>query len=208
MNKNLLIILNGNLSNLTNKYFERLKNSNFFIIACNGGFKNCKKLGLNADLILGDLDSIEKIDSINKVIFPKEKDKSDFELAIEYGIKNGFRKFEIWGAIGDRIDHTLFNISMLIKIKKAGGEGLIYHPPYKIFLLNRENRFRKHNGGFVSFFPLTPYVDGFTIKGLKYELENEKIYMDSTKTLSNEFIGKESYVKFNKGIILAIFEEK
>jgi len=42
---------------------------------------------------------------------------------------------------------------------------------------------------------------------MKYELNEKDIYLGSTETLSNEFIGKESFVNFKEGIILVILEE-
>lgn len=206
MDEKLIIVLNGELSDSLAKYKKRLRTNNF-IIACDGGFENCKKLNIKPDLLLGDFDSINEVQFKNKLKFPKEKDKSDFELAIDYGIEKGFKKFEIWGAVGKRLDHTLFNISLLIKIKNEGGNGIIYHPPYIIFIIDKEYNFGKREKGFVSFYPLTNEIKGLTIKGLKYELNEKNIYLGSTETLSNEFIGKEGFINFKEGIILTILEE-
>jgi len=206
MHKKLIIVLNGELSDDLEKYREK-KEKGDFIVACDGGYNNCKKLDIEPDLILGDFDSIDEFSFKNILKFPKEKDKSDFELAIDYGIENGFKDFEIWGAIGKRLDHTLFNISLLIKIKREGGKGEIYHPPYKIFIVDKEFNFGIKNRGFVSFYPLTFEIKGLTIKGLKYELNEKDINLGSTETLSNEFIGKESFVNFKEGLILVILEE-
>lgn len=207
MDKKLIIVLNGDLSNSLENYKKRLENKKYYIIACNGGYKNCEKLKIKPNLIIGDIDSIEKIEFNNIIKLPKEKDKSDSEFAIDYGLDKGFKKIELWGAIGKRIDHTLFNISLLLKIKKVGGDCIIYHPPYILFIVDNEYHFKKQKNGFVSFFPLTMEVKGLTIKGLKYELNDENIYFGSTKTLSNEFIGKEAFISIKEGLLLVIFEE-
>lgn len=207
MNKKLIIVLNGELSDDLEKYKKRLIDNQNFIIACDGGYNNCKKLNIKPDLILGDFDSLQKFEFDNILKFPKEKDKSDFELAIDYGFEKGFKDFEIWGAIGKRLDHTLFNISLLLRIKKEGGNANIYHPPYIVFIIDKEYNFGVRNSGFVSFYPLTSEIKGLTIKGMKYELNEKDIYLGSTETLSNEFIGKESFVNFKEGIILVILEE-
>jgi len=207
MNKNLIIVLNGELSDDLEKYKKRLIDKQNFIIACDGGYNNCKKLNIKPDLILGDFDSLQEFELKNSIKFPKEKDKSDFELAIDYGFEKGFKDFEIWGAIGKRLDHTLFNISLLLRIKKVGGNAIIYHPPYIVFIIDKEYNFGVRNSGFVSLYPLTSEIKGLTIKGMKYELNEKDIYLGSTETLSNEFIGKESFVNFKEGIILVILEE-
>mgnify|MGYP000883101305 CR=1 FL=1 len=207
MNKKLIIVLNGELSDDLEKYKKRLIDNQNFIIACDGGYNNCKKLNIKPDLILGDFDSLQEFEFNNILKFPKDKDKSDFELAIDYGFEKGFKDFEIWGAIGKRLDHTLFNISLLLRIKKEGGNANIYHPPYIVFIIDKEYNFGVRNSGFVSFYPLTSEIKGLTIKGMKYELNEKDIYLGSTETLSNEFIGKESFVNFKEGIILVILEE-
>lgn len=203
--KKAIVILNGNLSNLIEEYEKRLDNKPF-IVSCNGGYINTIKLNLEPDLIIGDLDSINNIDFKNKLTFPKEKDKSDSELAVDYLIENGFRIIEFWGAIGDRIDHTLFNISLLMKIYKEGGKGLIFHPPFYIFIIHKYYKFEKKNYGIVSFYPLTFEIKNLKIKNLKYEIFGKDIYLGSSLTLSNEFIGKEGEIQFDEGFLLAISE--
>jgi thiamine pyrophosphokinase len=203
--KSVIIVLNGNLSENYELYKERL-NSNYFIIACNGGYNNCKKLNLEPNLIIGDFDSINNLEFENKIVFPKEKDKSDSEIAVDYVIENGFNYIEFWGAIGNRIDHTLFNISLLYKIYKENCKGLIFHPPFYIFLIDRNYKFQKKESGLVSFYPLTLVIKNLKVKNLKYELKSEDIYFGSTITLSNEFIGKEGEIEFDKGLILVISE--
>lgn len=203
--KKAIVILNGDLSNKIEDYRKRLENKPL-IVSCNGGYHNSIKLDIEPDLIIGDLDSINDIEFKNKITFPKEKDKSDSELAVDYLIENGFKIIEFWGAIGNRVDHTLFNISLLMKIYKEGGKGLIFHPPYYIFLIHKYYKFEKRDFGVVSFFPLTFEIKNLNIKNLKYEIFGKDIHFGNSLTLSNEFIGKEGEIQFDEGFILAISE--
>ncbi|MCX8094592.1 MAG: thiamine diphosphokinase [Caldisericia bacterium] len=203
--KRAIIVLNGNLSKDLEAYKKRL-NDNTLIISCNGGYFNSVKLNIKPDLIIGDLDSINHIKFENKITFPKEKDKSDSELAVDYLIERGFKEIEFWGAIGDRIDHTLFNISLLVKIYKEGCRGLIFHPPFYIFLIDKSYKFQKKEKGIISFYPITFEIKNLKIKNFKYELNGKNINLGSSETLSNEFIGKEGEVYFDYGLILVISE--
>ncbi len=203
--KKAILVLNGNLSENKNEYFLRLDKDSL-IIACDGGYYNCLKLNIKPDLIIGDMDSINDIEFENRIIFPMEKDKSDSELGVEYAIKKGFKEIELWCALGDRIDHTIFNISLLYKIHKEGLRGLILHPPFFIFLIDKYYKFKKRDKGIVSFYPITFEIRNLKIKNLKYELNGKNIYFGSSITLSNEFIGKEGEIEFDKGLILAISE--
>lgn len=203
--KRAIIVLNGEISSNYSFYKERLRD-NPKIISCNGGYLNCLKLNIKPDLLIGDLDSIERIEFKNIIIAPREKDKSDAELALDYAIKNGLKEIEFWGAIGGRVDHTLFNISLLVKIYKEGGKGLIFHPPFYIFIIDKFYRFKKKESGLISLYPLTPQIKNLRIKNLKYELNGKDIYLGSTETLSNEFVGKVAEIELDEGLILAISE--
>ncbi len=202
--KKLLIILNGKLSDNLESYKNAFKKEKFFVIACDGGFLNAKKLGIKPDLLIGDFDSVGDLEVENKIQFPVEKDKSDAELAVDWGINNGFSEFEIWGALGGDVDHTLFNISLLLKIEEAGKKGKIFHPPFSLFLLNRSGVVQGNRGDKVSLYPFTDVVKKVKIRGFKYPLHGEDIVKGSTRTLSNELIENKGWVEFEDGVILVI----
>ncbi len=205
--KKLLIILNGKLSDNLESYKSVFKKEKFFVIACDGGFLNAQKLGIKPDLLIGDFDSVGDLEVENKIQFPVEKDKSDAELAIDWGINNGFSEFEIWGALGGDVDHTLFNISLLLKIEKVGKRGRIFHPPLSIFLLEKAGKIIGNVGDKVSLYPFTDVVKNVKVRGFKYPLHGEDIAKGSTRTLSNELIKREGWVEFEKGMILVIMKQ-
>lgn len=202
--KKLLLILNGRLSEDLKEYQHILKSEKFFIVACNGGMKNAEKIGIQPDLLIGDLDSIENLSIKNRIRFPKEKDKSDAELAIDWGLSSGFNRFEIWGALGGDIDHTLFNISLLLKLERSGKSGRIFHPPVSMLLLTRPGVVRGNVGDKVSLYPFSDVVKNVKVRGFKYPLHGENIIKGSSRTLSNELIEKEGWVEFEEGVILVI----
>ena len=202
--KKLLIILNGKLSDNFKSYKSVFKNEKFFVIACDGGFLNARRLGIKPDLLIGDFDSVKCLEVENKIQFPVEKDKSDAELAVDWGINNGFNEFEIWGALGGDIDHTLFNISLLLKIEKVGRRGRIFHPPISMFLLKESGRIVGNKGDRISLYPFTDVVKNVKVRGFKYPLHGEDIVKGSTRTLSNELVEREGWVEFEDGIILVI----
>ena len=205
--KKLLIILNGKLSDNLESYKSVFKKEKFFVIACDGGFLNAQKLGIKPDLLIGDFDSVGDLEVENKIQFPVEKDKSDAELAVDWGINNGFSEFEIWGALGGDVDHTLFNISLLLKIEKVGKRGRIFHPPLSIFLLEKAGKIIGNVGDKVSLYPFTDVVKNVKVRGFKYPLHEEDIVKGSTRTLSNELIKREGWVEFEKGMILVIMKQ-
>ena len=91
-----------------------------FIIAADAGLASLEKLGLVADLAVGDFDSLGCIpDFENKICHPAEKDDIDTALALCEGMKRGYRTFVIYGGLGGRLDHTMANIHLTTLIPKT-----------------------------------------------------------------------------------------
>lgn len=85
-----------------------------FIIAADAGYLQMAGLSAVPDLVVGDFDSMgQKPNHPNVVVYPKEKDATDMLLAIDEGLRRGYRKFVILGGLGGRLDHTLANIQAL-----------------------------------------------------------------------------------------------
>lgn len=65
----------------------------------------------NFDLWIGDNDSyLEKIDSENAFFFPSDKDHSDLSLALSLFINTNAYTLHLYGFLGGRRDHELFNL--------------------------------------------------------------------------------------------------
>ena len=82
------------------------------VIAADGGFDYLKKLGLRADIVLGDFDSLSDSQNLPEdfIRYPKEKDDTDMMIAIKEGLARGYRTFRIYGGLGGRLDHTIANL--------------------------------------------------------------------------------------------------
>lgn len=120
--KTALVVANGEKPK--SKIIEYLlRKEKFTIVAADGGLKNCEKLSLQPDIIIGDLDSAPKKllqkYSANSVILRQEgQDDTDLEKAIKYLIKNRFTSAFFVGIAGGRMDHQMANLSLLIKYNK------------------------------------------------------------------------------------------
>ena len=87
-----------------------------FIICADSGVRHAEKLGLVANVVIGDFDSVtdngyKKHKEV--VTLPCEKDDTDTFAAAKIAAENSPDEVLIFGAIGSRIDHTLGNISTL-----------------------------------------------------------------------------------------------
>ncbi len=180
-----------------------------FIIAADGGFDILKKNNIKPDVIIGDFDSVfEIIPSENiKVIklFP-EKDETDTLAAINYALSLGYNKFYIWGAIGGRLDHTLANIQCAVYLSKMNCECFLCDDNIKLTAITDKTiNFNENCSGIISVFSYDKVSSEVTIDGLKYN--TCKIKMENTYPVgvSNEFIGKKSFISIKNGTLIIIF---
>ena len=181
-----------------------------FFIAADAGAVTALSLGVTPDIVIGDFDSLDKKTlSLLKekktpfVRFPKEKNETDTELAIDYAVKNSATKITIFGGIaGDRIDHILANI--LIPAQ--------YRVP--IFYVNANTTVWMANGpatetidgaaeDLLSLIPLSTVTE-ITTDGLVYPLKNESLFLGKPRGISNVFIDKTATVSFKSGTLIIV----
>ena len=93
------------------------------------GLKHTEALGMKPDLIIGDFDSYSKEEALKQgietIVLPCEKDDTDTVFAVKEGMRRDFSEFLLLGGIGQRLDHTLGNVSILLMLDKAGRRGMI-----------------------------------------------------------------------------------
>ncbi len=178
------------------------------VIAADGGYDHLIRMGLRADVALGDFDSVKSYeiwdDTIcEKLTYPPEKDDTDMMLAIKYGLSKGYGEFAIYGGLGGRPDHTIANIQALTYLAAEGARGILYHEKYSLTVIqNSSFIIDKNISGYVSVFSLSDTSENVTIHGLKYELEGATLTNSSPLGVSNEAIGKKGFISVEKGSLL------
>lgn len=182
------------------------------VIAADGGFDYLEELGLRADYVLGDFDSVLSYDlPSDSIRYPKEKDDTDMMLAVKLGLQKGYTEFMIYGGLGGRLDHTLANIQMLTYLSRQGAAGTLYAPDHAIRVVSGGTvSFGKDlpenaPGNLCSVFSLSDTSSSVTIHGLKYELESTTLTNSFPLGVSNEFTGKKAYIHVEKGTIAVLW---
>lgn len=183
---------------------------NSFIIAADNGLKYLEKLGFKADMVIGDFDSYgHRPKGENVLSFPSRKDQTDIGISIEYGLKNGFDSFYIYGGLGGRrFEHSYANIQLLYGLAKKNKDCfLIGENEICTAIGSSELVFSERCSGYISIFSLSSNSD-ISIEGLSYE--NDEIHLRSAFPLgvSNEFLGKKSRISVKKGYCLIIWHGK
>ena len=194
-----LIVGNGEVSASTNIP------ENPYIICADGGIRHMKKLGLKADIVIGDMDSSNgEVSDAETVVYPVKKDFTDSELAVRYALKNGYNEIYLLGFTGTRLDHTLTNIFLLNEIQNHGAKGVIIDSHNTVFLADTENEISGERGDLISIIPISGDASGITTEGLEYPLNNETLFFCKSRGVSNVMSGATCKITITKGKALII----
>lgn len=214
--KKAIIVSGGNISfDFALDFLKKNKTEDTCLMAADHGLDFLAQAGIEPDVAVGDFDSLSEFGKIyleglkhTEIIRLKpEKDDSDTQSAASLAIDRGMMEIEILGATGNRFDHLLANLGLLV-LGKQRGASLAIVDPYnyaKIIpsgtILEKEEQF----GQYVSFFPLDGDVTGFTLRGFKYNIQGYRLSAaDSGLTVSNEIAEEKARVEYESGTLLMI----
>ena len=173
------------------------------IICADSGYNHAVKMGLRADLVVGDFDSSKIPTGVETARYSAEKSQTDTEIALSHAREASARELLFIGATGTRADHTLTNIFMLKDCIERGEKVQILDEHNRIRIVESRLSFKGEKGGFVSLVPLCNCF-GVTTEGLKYPLEDAKLKFGYGVGVSNVMEGNEAMVSVEKGILLVI----
>ena len=92
-----------------------------FVIAVDGGFASLEAIGREADMAIGDFDSLGYVPRCRRVSrHPVKKDKSDMELAMEKAVFWDNQELFVYGALAKRLDHTIANLQLFARYSERG----------------------------------------------------------------------------------------
>lgn len=185
-----------------------------YTIAADSGMEFLRHAGLVPDMIIGDFDSVSAGTlahfKVQEGIAVKQlnpmKDDTDTEAAIRQAIALGAEEITLLGATGSRIDHVLGNVALLgIGLKEQVVMRLVdsqnrIRMADKPFTLRKAEQF----GRYVSLIPYAGDVEGVTLKGFLYPLEDYHMSSFSSLGISNEIVDEEAEVQLREGILLVI----
>ncbi len=189
-----------------------------FRIAADGGLHHLRRLGLEPDLVIGDLDSLapEEIEQLRRghvrvEQHPVHKDETDLELAVDAALQAGCTTLFILGALGGRLDMTLANIFLLALPELSGIDARLEDGIEEVFLIrpggDAEGAGRMIDGrpgDRVSLLPLGGPARGIRTGGLYYPLRGETLYPERTRGVSNLMVEAQAQVTVEEGVLICI----
>jgi len=172
------------------------------IICCDGATESLLGYGLEPDFIVGDLDSLSQ--SLQqryrqRLHHDTDQETNDLTKAVNFCTERQWNEITILGATGKREDHSIGNISLLLRYAAYAKVQMI--SDYGVFMpLLKSDRFECFAGQQVSIFSLTSDTV-FSFHGLKYSLTGQTLSSWWQGTL-NEALGDEFFIEMDCGKVL------
>jgi len=204
-----VIIANGQIHD--GDFYRSLVAPTDLVICADGGVGNAFALGLQPQVVVGDLDSFDeslrsRLEKMHCqfIVHPTRKDETDLELALRYAIDIGVGEILILGALGGRIDQTLANVLLLALPELRSVQARILDGRQEVFLIRDEALVEGQVGDTLSLLPLTEQVTGIHTEGLEYPLKNGTLYLGPARGISNILTARQVRVRIGQGLLLAV----
>jgi len=177
------------------------------VIAADGGAELARHLGLEVDLVVGDLDSISAatLAGIAQVErHEAKKDATDLELALAAALQLHPERILVVGSATGRLDH-LFG-SLLILAAEAFAEVQVDAQIGSAAMHVVRGRRTLHGepGELISLFAVHAPATGVVTHGLAYPLRDETLEPGSSRGVSNVFAVPEARISLERGVLLAV----
>ncbi|KPK88985.1 MAG: hypothetical protein AMJ88_18200 [Anaerolineae bacterium SM23_ 63] len=182
------------------------------VIAANGGVQHAEKLGLNIDMVIGDLDSLDEAEgtaleaaNIHTVRVAAQKDETDLELALLYADEMGVRHIVVLGAFGDRIDMSMSNLLLLTHPGLAAVHIEYWYGQQTAWVIRPPgDEVHGQPGDTLSLIPLGGDALGIITHELYYPMNDETLVFGPARGVSNVLTASIASVELRSGIVLAV----
>jgi len=181
------------------------------VIAADGGLDRATALGLDVDVVIGDLDSVSagalaaaEAVGARVVRHPEAKDATDLELALDEAVRIGARRVLVVASAEGRLDHLLGSLLLLgadayaaIELDAIVGDAIVH-------VVRGERALRGSPGELLSLVAVGGPATGVVTNGLDFPLAAETLHPGSSRGISNVFTSTEASVAIDAGVLLAI----
>jgi thiamine pyrophosphokinase len=204
-----VIFVNGHLPHI--EPVRRLILPGDILIAADGGTRHILALGLMPSVVIGDLDSLtdndcRRLDATGTEIrgVPRDKNETDFELALQYAVEAGCSEIIVVAALGNRLDQTLGNLALLTNPSLIGLDIRLEDGEQQACFTRIQARVKGHSGDIVSLIPWGRKVTGVVTDGLRWPLQGETLYPYKTRGISNELLDETASISLKSGLLLIV----
>jgi thiamine pyrophosphokinase len=179
------------------------------LIAADGGMHHMRRLGLRPHILIGDLDSTDpalvgelRLQGVQIMQFPREKDETDLELALNVCLEKGIKTIYLVAALGGRLDHLLGNILLLTNPQWTDCDLRILDGITEAALVRGRLVIAGNPGDLVSLLPLSEFARNVRTQGLAYPLDDETLCRHKTRGISNVLTTRHAEIEVSQGDLL------
>ncbi len=181
------------------------------VIAADGAIDRARAWGVRVDTLIGDLDSVlhpedlkPQLLDLEIIRYPKEKDSTDLELAVEWALDRSPEQVTLFGATGGRIDHTMANLALLERGLHAGVPMLLVDGNETVRLLQQQLVLNTASvGDRVSLLPVSLFVT-VSCEGLRYRLVSERLFRGWGRGVSNAVTELPVRISVDTGVLAVV----
>jgi len=186
------------------------------VVAADGAWAKARRLGIDVDLVVGDLDSLDEA-GLEQLIastvpvkrFSVDKDRTDTEIAVDLALEWNARWITVCGVGGGRIDHALAHVFLLGKRPVTGSREmrleLAIGRETVIWVEGEIDLEGALPGDRVSLIPVDHCVRVSTW-GLRFPLSDELLVRTAARGISNVVCTLPARVRISEGAAIMIHE--
>jgi len=177
------------------------------LIAVDGGIDHCLRAELRPHLLVGDFDSVDPaslaaLADIPQIILAPEKDETDLEVALKKAAELVEGPLRVFGGLGGRSDHLLYNIYLLARY---AGRMSLESQKERLFVIRGKCTISCRPGGTVSLLPLNGPVKGISSQGLRWELQGT-VFDKQWMSISNICLHEQATITVESGDLLCCIQ--
>jgi len=183
------------------------------VIAADSGLDHAAALGIDVDLLVGDLDSVSpgglaaaRRSGTSIEEHPTDKDATDLELSLAAAVRHGAARIVVVGGGGGRLDHLLANAMLLASPGWADLDVEWLVDSAHVLAIRTEATIHGAPGDILTLLAVGEPADGVTTEGLSYELSDDVLLASSTRGVSNVFTSDRARVQLRNGVLLAVHQ--
>lgn len=185
-----LIIANG--ESCSSELLGQLLEWSPIVVVLDSAITRVIELGIKVDVLLGDFDRNFNAEKYKDSQYPIEivhtpnQNKTDLEKAFDYLIERKIPSVNVVWATGRRADHTITNVTNIIRYKKEL-KIVILDDYSKVFQLPKKFQKWYTAKTILSLIPIGS-VDGISSENLEYPLENDTLTIGYRTGSSNSVL--------------------
>lgn len=177
-----------------------------YVIAADSGLDHALALGLDVDMVIGDLDSARHLPppEAELRLFPADKAATDLELALSAALERDPLDILVLGGHGGRFDHHLGNALVLCSPAWADVDVVWVTDQARTHVVRRAVTVHGSPGDPVSLLAVDGPVTGIVTTGLRWPLDGDTLAFGSSRGVSNQLSAPIARVRVGTGTLLVV----